>query len=132
VHHDLAARAHDFITALCAVLQDVEVSREAVARWAHGFIDMQRRHINMEESALFPAAAKVLDASDWADLALISAEDDPVIGVQASERFEQLRKQILRWQSQDEAAHAKGDAWRTIGELVRGAMQTIGSASPTR
>jgi hypothetical protein len=55
-----------------------------------------------------------LDARDWADLALISAEDDPVIGVQASERFEQLRKQILRWQSQDEAAHAKGDAWRTI------------------
>jgi hemerythrin-like domain-containing protein len=107
-HQELATRAHEFATALRAVLEDVEVSREAFARWARGFIELQQRHIDMEESTFFPAAEKSLSAKDWTDLeAAMTTEDDPLFGVQVGERFEQLRKTILVWQAQDQTAPAK-------------------------
>jgi hypothetical protein len=37
----------------------------------------------------------------------MTTEDDPLLGQQVGERFEQLRKTILSWQGQDEAAPAK-------------------------
>jgi hemerythrin-like domain-containing protein len=107
-HQELAARAREFATALRAVLEEAEMSREAFARWARGFIDLQRRHIDMEESTFFPAAAKALTAKDWTDLgALMTTEEDPLFGERVGERFEQLRKTILSWQAQDQAAPAK-------------------------
>ena len=107
-HRELAARSHEFATALRAVLDEQEVSREAFARWARGFIDLQRRHIDVEESTFFPAAATALTAEDWADLrTVMMTQDDPVLGEQAFARFEQLRKTVLRWQAQDQAARAK-------------------------
>jgi hemerythrin-like domain-containing protein len=107
-HQELATRAREFATALRAVLEEVEVSREAFARWARDFIDLQRRHINMEESTFFPAAEKTLTAKDWTDLrAVTTTEADPLLGEQVGERFEQLRKTILGWQAQDQAAPAK-------------------------
>ena len=107
-HQELAARARDFATALRVVLQDAEVSREAVARWARGLIDLQRRHIDLEESAIFPAAAKALTAEDWSNLsALMTTMDDPLSNGQASDRFEKLRKTILDWQAEDQAPLTK-------------------------
>ncbi len=107
-HQELATRAREFATAMRAVMEEVEVSREALARWARDFIDLQRRHIDMEESTFFPAAARALTAKDWGDVrTLMTTEDDPLLGQQVGERLEQLRKTILSWQAQDEAAPAK-------------------------
>lgn len=107
-HQELATRAREFATALRAVLEEVEVSREAFARWARAFIDLQRRHIDMEEATIFPAASKALTAKDWIDLrALMTTGNDPLLGEQVGKRFEQLRKTILGWQAQDQAASAK-------------------------
>jgi hemerythrin-like domain-containing protein len=86
---------------------EVEVSRDAVVRWARDFIDQQREHINMEESIFFPVAERILTAKDWRDLTpLMTTADDPLFGVQVGARFEQLRRTILAWQAEDEAASA--------------------------
>jgi hypothetical protein len=60
-------------------------------------IDQQRQHIDMEESAFFPAAEKALTLTDWAELDMLMAKTGDV-----GERFEQLRKKILRWQAEDD------------------------------
>jgi hemerythrin-like domain-containing protein len=107
-HQELAARARYFATALQAVLKDAELPREAFARWAHGFIDVQRRHMAMEESVFFPAAARALAAEDWTDLdEPATGEEDPLISGEAGDKFELLRKAILIWQAQDESSLAK-------------------------
>lgn len=106
-HEQLAARTRDAAAGVRAVLDEAEVSRDAVVRWASDFIDQQREHMKMEESIFFPAAEKALTAKDWSDLAaLMTRADDPVFGVQVGARFEQLRKMILAWQAQDEAESA--------------------------
>jgi len=100
-HTELAARAREFLTELRAVLEEAEIPREAFTRCARRFIDHQRQHIDMEESAFFPAAEKALTLKDWGELnALMAKADD------AGERFEQLRKAILQWQAEDETSNA--------------------------
>jgi hemerythrin-like domain-containing protein len=107
-HRELAARVRDFATALHAVLDEREVSREALAGWARRFIELQRRHIEMEEAAFLPAAATSLTAEDWTELgSLMATEDDPLFGRDVLARFEKLRKTILVWQAQDQAVLAR-------------------------
>jgi hemerythrin-like domain-containing protein len=106
-HEELAARARDFAAGLRAVLQDVEVSREAFARWARRFIEVQRQHIEMEERSFFPAAAKALETTDWSALGEAPKSDDPLVSDDAGARFEQLRRTILDWQARGEASLAK-------------------------
>jgi len=98
-HEGLAARTREFSTGLRAVLEEAEIPREAFIRLASRFIDQQRQHIDMEESVFFPAAERTLTRTDWAELNSLMARTDD-----AGERFEQLRKTILQWQSEDEAA----------------------------
>jgi hemerythrin-like domain-containing protein len=106
-HEQLAARAREVAAAVRAVLDEVEVSRDAIVRWASDFIDQQREHMKLEESTFFPAAERALTVKDWSDLtALMTRADDPLFGVQVDARFEQLRKTILAWQAQDEVASA--------------------------
>ena len=103
-HQGLAARAREFADALRVVLNEAELPRAAFVRWARGFIDLQRQHIDMEESTFFPAAEKALTAKDWTDLgALKTPEDDALFGEQVGQRFEQLRTTILGWQAEDQA-----------------------------
>jgi hemerythrin-like domain-containing protein len=104
-HEELAVRVHEFDKALRAVIDEAEVSREAFARWARRFIDLQRQHIEMEESVFFPAAEKTLTAKDWADLKTrMTKAADPLFGNSVGQNFESLRKTILAWQAQDEKA----------------------------
>jgi hemerythrin-like domain-containing protein len=107
-HEQLAARVRDAASGVRAVLDEIEVSRDAVVRWTSDFIDQQRAHIKMEESTFFPAAERVLTAEDWSDLtARMTKADDPLFGVQVGARFEQLRNTILAWQAEDETASAQ-------------------------
>ena len=67
-HDALAARARELAAGLNAVLAEAELPREAFVRWASGFIDHQRQHLEMEEATFFPAAEKMLTEKDWSDL----------------------------------------------------------------
>ncbi len=102
-HDELAARAHEFLTELRAVLDEAEIPREAFYRRAGRFIDRQRQHIDMEESTFFPAAEKALMPTEWKELNVLMAKTDA-----ARERSEQLCKTILQWQAEDEAPAVPG------------------------
>ena len=58
----------------------------------------------MEEEHFFPLALEVFKAEDWAKIdAKVSSEDDPLFSKKAAQEFELLRKNIMRWEREDEA-----------------------------
>ncbi len=42
------------------MLDEAHVPRESFVRWARAFIDLQSRHMEMEETEFFPAALERL------------------------------------------------------------------------
>ena len=78
--------------------------RSAFDNVVHHFIRDQRDHLKMEEEHFFPLALEVLTAEDWAEIdAKVSGEDDPLFSKKAAQEFELLRKNIMRWEREDEA-----------------------------
>ena len=100
-HEALGARTRELSAGLKAVLDEAQVPRESFLRWARAFIDLQSRHMQMEETTLFPAALEWLVDDDWKQLqAAMTSPDDPLFGERVGERFEHLRKSILQWQEE--------------------------------
>ena len=98
-HETLAARSREFSAGLRAVLGEAYVPREAFVRWGQAFIDLQKHHIEMEETDFFPAALQHLTSDDWRELEeQMTTPDDPLFGENVGERFETLRRSILQWQ----------------------------------
>lgn len=108
-HEMIAARSREFSAGLKAILEEAHVPREAFVRWARAFIDVQMRHMDMEEADFFPSALQVLSDQDWQELeTAMTTPDDPLFGENVGERFEHLHQSILRWQAEDQQARAAG------------------------
>lgn len=98
-HEAIAARTREFAAGLRAVLDEAQVPREAFLRWGNAFIDLQKGHMQMEETEFFPAAMRHLSDEDWRELeAAMTSPEDPLFGEKVGERFETLRHAILKWQ----------------------------------
>ncbi len=98
-HEQLAARTREFAAGVRAVLDEAQVPRDSFKRWARNFIDLQLKHLEMEERNFFPAAQKALTVADWAELdARMVDEEDPLFGEHVGGQFETLRETVLRWQ----------------------------------
>lgn len=98
-HEELAARTRELASGIRAVLDEAQVPRDSLRRWARQFIDYQRQHMEKEERDFFPAALTGLSPEDWAELeARMTDEGDPLFGERVGERHETLRKTILRWE----------------------------------
>jgi hemerythrin-like domain-containing protein len=68
------------------------------------FIAHERRHIEAEERALFPAAVKVLRPADWARIdARMSDARDPLFNTTVEQKFRALAEKILQWEQENEA-----------------------------
>jgi hemerythrin-like domain-containing protein len=102
-HVALAENLRIFAAGLQAVVDEAELPRAAVVRWARGFIELQRQHLAMEEAALFPAAEAALTPRDWSELAAaMTKAPDPLVHGDPEARFEALRRNILAWQAEDD------------------------------
>jgi hemerythrin-like domain-containing protein len=81
-----------------------ELPREAVDDVVRDFIAHERRHIEAEERALFPAAIKVLRPADWARIdARMSDARDPLFNGTVEQKFRALAERILQWEQENEA-----------------------------
>ena len=100
-HEMVAVRTREFSSGLNAILDEAQVPRESFVRWARDFIDLQMKHMRMEEEVFFPTALRVLSAEDWQALtAEMTSEQDPLFGESVGQRFETLREAVLRWQKE--------------------------------
>lgn len=107
-HEMIAARSREFSAGLKAILEEeAHVPREAFVRWGRSFIDVQMRHMTMEETEFFPVAQQVLSDQDWQELeTAMTTPEDPLFGEKVGERFEHLHRSIMRWQAEDQQARA--------------------------
>ena len=102
-HEELGARSREFSAGLHAVFDELEIPRKTFIIRARRFIDLQRRHLEMEEASFFPAADKTLTAEDWAGVhACMTTGEDSLFGRDVAAKFDRLRRTILAWQAQDE------------------------------
>ena len=70
--------------------------REWLASLARKFIDINRRHLVVEEESFFPLALRVLGPEDWAEIdAQVTDREDPLFGGAVEERVHALHESIL-------------------------------------
>jgi hemerythrin-like domain-containing protein len=75
---------------------------ELLADFAAGLSD----HMRMEEDAFFPAAARSLDAADWAELESEAPDlPDPLAADPVELRFVALRRNLESWDATDRYQH---------------------------
>jgi hemerythrin-like domain-containing protein len=80
-----------------------ELPRQAVDDVVRNFIAHERRHIEAEERALFPAAIKVLRPADWARIEVrMSDARDPLFNSTVEQKFRALADKILQWEQENE------------------------------
>ena len=102
-HEKIATLALHFREAVHNVLREAEIPRSAFDAVVRHFIRDQRDHLQMEEERFFPLALTALTAEDWAEIdEKVSSEDDPLFSKEAAQEFELLRKNIMRWEGEDE------------------------------
>jgi len=82
-----------------SVLSEQEVLRQTVDDIVRDFIEKERRHMEMEERILFPAAAKALLPEDWAEIDA-RLRSDSSLDRANEEKFNSLRQRILRWEQE--------------------------------
>jgi hemerythrin-like domain-containing protein len=101
-HRNGAKRLHLVARAVESVLSEQEVLRQTVDDIVRDFIEKERRHMEMEERVLFPAAASALRPEDWAEIDA-KVGDDPLLD-RANEKFNSLRQRILQWEQESASA----------------------------
>jgi hemerythrin-like domain-containing protein len=78
--------------------------RQTVDTIIRDFIEQERHHILMEDRYFFPAALKALEPEDWGEIASsLTSRKDPLFSDVTEERFDAVRKHILRLEREAEA-----------------------------
>ena len=95
------AHLKEFGDALVHALDDIVngsiTAREHVEVPGRAYVAEFRSHMQREETAILPLAARLLHDSDWAAIDVaIRHFDDPLFGKNGEERYAALREQISR------------------------------------
>jgi hemerythrin-like domain-containing protein len=103
-HQEGAERLRRLAQAVDSVLVDREILRQNVDKIARDFIELERRHVMMEDRDFFPAALKALEPQDWTEISSsLTSHEDPLLSEPAEEIFDALRARILQLEHEAEA-----------------------------
>lgn len=104
-HASLGEGTRRLAAAVRNVLDEAEVSRDALLDLAWNFLGQYRRHIAQEDERFFPVARARLKAEDWAAIeAELDHSHDPLFGGTVDQRFANLRQHVLDWDRDEQAA----------------------------
>lgn len=96
-HTQLRTDGEALVDMLDDVVNGAIRSRDAVERLARSYIACFRDHMRLEDTAVFPAASKVLSGADWAEIAAtFTSSGDPLFGAAVAQRYAALADQIRR------------------------------------
>ena len=79
-HKVLAESTKEFRQTLEGIMGDAVISRDTVEQRAAEFIDMLRRHLNIEEGQVFPLVGEVLSDEELASIEATLAGGAPLFG----------------------------------------------------
>jgi hemerythrin-like domain-containing protein len=104
-HARLKEGGNTLVHALDDIVNGSITSREHVEGPGRAYVADFRRHMEREETAILPLAARLLRNRDWAAIdAAIRQIDDPVFGTHGEERYAALRRQIAREEQASKAS----------------------------
>ncbi len=112
--HDFEAHSLQRVAyTIWRILTGREVGRGTFDQVMREFIENERKHMEMEERVLFPAALNALRHDDWTGIdAAWSAKRDTLFNVGVEERCQSVRERILQWRRDIKARHAAADVRR--------------------
>ena len=95
-HAAIAAAGEDLLNWLDRIIVGAVTERSALEAAAATFVVYYRHHMVAEEEEVIPRAVELLTRADWAAVAAIPAESDPLFGPDFDARYQELRRQIHR------------------------------------
>lgn len=94
-HESIIGKGKRFLDSVVAVGEDAFVSRDDLVRIGRAYVETLWKHMSIEEASLFPAAATVLDQSDWDSVRQqFDYGPDPLFGTAIDQDYERLWKLI--------------------------------------
>lgn len=95
-HESLAGELPAVAAELKVAMENPGLPRTTLIAKTRGFVKRERRHFEMEEALFYPLAERLLDAQVWTELERhLNHRIDPLIGGEAGDRFEALRRNIV-------------------------------------
>ncbi|MGO9045340.1 MAG: hemerythrin domain-containing protein [Xanthobacteraceae bacterium] len=108
-HQNEGKRLQRVAQMIRSILTHHEVLRPTFDDIMRDFIEHERKHMEMEERVLFPAAVNALQPEDWAGIdAIWSEKKDTMFNVAIEEKCQSLRERILQWKREK-----PGGSWIT-------------------
>jgi hemerythrin-like domain-containing protein len=101
-HTVIAAAGEELLNCLDAMIAGVLTERATLEKAAATYLVYYRHHLAAEEQQVIPRAVELLTTDDWAAVAAIPAEPDPLFGTDSQPRYSELRRRVSRKASQTE------------------------------
>lgn len=93
-HTVIAAAGEDLLTCLDQIIAGALIERATLEKAAATYLVYYRYHLAAEEQQVIPRAIELLTKGDWATIAAIPSEPDPLFGNEPQARYSELRRQI--------------------------------------
>ena len=93
-HVVIAAAGEALLNCLNEIIVGVVIERATLEAAAATYLVYYRHHLAAEERQVIPRAVELLTPADWAAVAAIPTEPDPLFGVDFDARYSELRRQI--------------------------------------
>ena len=93
-HVVIAAAGEELLNCLNEIIVGVVIERSMLEAAAATYLVYYRHHLAAEERQVIPRAVELLTSADWAAVAAIPTEPDPLFGVDFDARYSELRRQI--------------------------------------
>ncbi len=95
-HHDGRRLTADLKWKLEAYAEDPEIGFAAFEKRATEYIEFQRRHVQLEEQKILPAACEHLTDADWAAIGrAFEDNEDPIFGLRPQLELDKLFTRIV-------------------------------------
>jgi hemerythrin-like domain-containing protein len=102
-HQNEGKRLRRVAQVVRSVLTDHDILRQTFHNTMRDFIDLERKHMDMEERVLFSTAIHTLRPEDWAEIeAVWSEKQDSLFNAVMEERCQSLRERILQWERENQ------------------------------
>ncbi|OOZ37278.1 hemerythrin domain-containing protein [Solemya velesiana gill symbiont] len=103
-HEGLEQLTKQFRQSLENILQGGVMTREELEVQGREYIALQRQHLDLEESEVFPVVDRVMTEEDWREvMADLPTYDDPVFDAPDKIRFHNLFEYLSQAEERDDA-----------------------------
>ena len=94
-HRRLASQTRRFSEVIANIIDGAELRRDRVMRMAEEYLESARRHMEMEDKWIFPAARQWLTAEDWDAVEReATSGEDPLFGPEVVDMYSVLNEEL--------------------------------------